>query len=579
MFIVLTILGGVALIQYGVRFLRRGMDRLFGSQLEPWLQATARRPARAMFSGLGLSLLVPSSTGLSSVAVQAVQSGYILPRQMLVILAGADVGLTLMSQLLALRVEQYAPLLLLCGVALYQYTQSPRSRGIGQVVLSFGFLFLGIGIIQTAAAAFDPRGDLIQLLELAERNSVRLAMLSAALAVLFQSSTATVGLFIGLAASNTVPLSMPTIVAGVVGANVGVAFTTLFLGWAQTGSRRMAVANLLSKFLTAAVVLPALHWVARWLERLPGMLPRHVADAHTAFNVLKALLVLSLSGVLAAIAAGLVPAPPPGQKRGFGPRYITDGPIEGGSLALGQSMREILRVSEIVRDMREDWWRAFKQNDESMVRQVAGTDDQVDLLDREIQQFLARVGAENLDAEQSAEQMRQLRFLAELEAAGDVIEKNFCELAIKKAKSGVNFTKEEWRELELFNRMIAENMVIAETTFHTRDVLLAQKLLRHKDAVNRCADELRDQHFARVTRSPGETHETTAVYLDLISNLRRINSHVTHVAYAILQNEQPPSPFRQLLEKADADSGTAERPAVGSPDGEQTTIDQFERSK
>lgn len=555
MFILLTILGGVALIQYGVRTLRKGTDRLFGSQVDPVLQNIARYPGRAVFSGLGISMLVPSSTGLSSLAVQTVQSGYVLPRQMLGILLGADVGLTVISQLLALRVEACAPLLLLAGVILFQYTTATKSRGVGQVLLSFGLLFLGIGIIQTAAATFDPRGDVVQLLEIAGHNPIRMAILAAILAVIFQSSTATVGLFIGLAGSSTLFLPTSIMVAGVIGANVGVGFTTLFLGWGHASSRRMAVANLMAKGLIAALVLLMLPWAARLLEHSPGTIARHVANAHTGFNVLKALIVLPLVSPLSKLADLLVPLPPAGQKEAFGPRYISDGPIEGSSLALGQSLREVLRVSEIVRAMCNDWWQAFKDSIEPLARQVAGRDDQVDLLDREIQKFLSRVGAENLDTDQAAEQMRQLRFLSELETVGDVIERNLCELVHKKVETAATFPKESWRELEVFESLVAENMLIAETAFNTRDPLLAQKLLRHKDAVNRCADELRDEHFGRLNRGLVESHETTAIYLESLGNLRRINSHFSHVAYAILQNDQGPSPFRQLLAKADETSG------------------------
>jgi phosphate:Na+ symporter len=555
MFVLLTILGGVALIQYGIRTLRKGTDQLFGSQIGPVLQNVARHPGRTVFTGLGISMLVPSSTGLSTLAVQTLQSGYVLPRQMLQILLGADVGLTVLSQLMALRVEACAPLFLLAGVFLYQYTSGAKSRRAGQIVLSFGLLFLGIGIIQMAAATFNPHGDMLQLLEIAQHSPIRMAIFAAMLSIAFQSSTATIGLFIGLTSSHTIPFPMPILVAGVVGANVGVAFTTLFLGLGHINSRRLAIANLMAKGLTAALVLLLLPGAAWLLEHSPGTMARHVANAHTEFNVLMLLLTLPLTGYLCKLADLLVPLPPTDQKEEFGPRYVSEGAIESGSLALGQSLREVLRVSEIVRSMYGDWWRAFETNNEPLAKQVAERDDQIDLLDREIQKFLSRVGSENLDTDQAAEQMRQLRFLSDLEAAGDIIEKNLCNLLYKKVKTATTFSKESWHELAVFGKLVAENTLIAETVFNTRNPMLAQQLLRHKDAVNRCADELRDALFGRLNRGLVESHETTAIYLDVIGNLRRINSHVSHVSYAILQNVQEPSPFRQLLAKTVEISG------------------------
>jgi phosphate:Na+ symporter len=534
----LTILGGVALILHGVRCLRKGLDRLFGDQLGPWLQGLANHPLRAFTGGLGISLLVPSSTSLSALAVQSVQSYGIPPRQMLVLALGADIGLTLTVQLLSMHVEHFGPVFVLVGVAFYQYAKSAKSRGLGQVLLSFGFLFMGIGIIQQAASAFDPSGDLAHLLQIAEKHPYGMAGLAALFAVVLQSSTATVGLVVALVGSSGLVFPMVSAVAAVVGANVGVGFTTVFMGWNHVNSRRFAVSNLLAKSLIAAMVLYSLRWTLPLLEKTPGSMMQHIANVHTAFNLAKAIIILPLVPALTWLVVKLVPQPMTRRRETFGPKYINDSAFDSASLALGQSMREILRVSDIVRGMLDDLWRGIRDKDEALVRQVVETDDQVDLLDREVQRFLGQLGAENLDADQSAEQMRQLRYLSELESVGDVIEKNLCELATKKIKLGVIFAPETRRELDAFARFICENMVIADAAFHTRDPLLAQKLLRHKEAINRRAAELRDGHFNRMNRRQIDSHEVSALYLDIVGNLRRINSHVAHVAYGILQKQE-----------------------------------------
>ena len=136
MITLLTIGGGVALILFGVSYLRRGLDRLFGNRLGSAVQTLARTRMRAFVTGLGVSVIAPSSTTISMLSVQTVQSGRLSARQGLAIMLGADIGLTLTVQLLALNIEQYAPILVLFGVALFQFTHSQRSRGIGQSVLA-----------------------------------------------------------------------------------------------------------------------------------------------------------------------------------------------------------------------------------------------------------------------------------------------------------------------------------------------------------------------------------------------------------------------------------------------------------
>ncbi len=143
---ILSIFGGVALLVFGVRYLRKGLDRLFGQRLGTWMQRLASKRGWTFIAGLAVSLVAPSSTTISLLAVQTVRAGHMTARQMLSSMLGANIGLTVMVLLIAFRLEQSAPILILLGVALFQFTQSPRSQGIGQVLLALGFIFLGIRI-------------------------------------------------------------------------------------------------------------------------------------------------------------------------------------------------------------------------------------------------------------------------------------------------------------------------------------------------------------------------------------------------------------------------------------------------
>jgi len=224
------------------------------------------------------------------------------------------------------------------------------------------------------------------------------------------------------------------------------------------------------------------------------------------------------------------------EEKPFGPRYITDEPIEGLALATGQSLRELLRLSEIVRSMLADMWRALETNDEQLARRVQERDDEVDILDQRIKKYLAHVAGREGDQDERGEIIRQLRYLTELETIGDVIDKNLAELAAKRVRYGMVFSKEGWAELDRFHRMVAENLLIAETAFATRDRQLAEKLIRHKQHLSHFERSLSDRHFDRLKAGDTQTHESSSVHLDLLTHLKRINSAVTHVAYAIVDS-------------------------------------------
>jgi len=119
---------------------------------------------------------------------------------------------------------------------------------------------------------------------------------------------------------------------------------------------------------------------------------------------------------------------------------------------------------------------------------------------------------------------------------GDIVDKNLSELVLKKIRLGAQFTREGERELDEFHRRVMENQTIADAAFTTRDKGLAQDLLRRKEDLNQFEQELRDRHFARLNAGLTQAHETSAIHLDLLTHLKRINSSLSHVAYALVDN-------------------------------------------
>ena len=150
MLILLKIAGGVALLLFGMRYLRKGLDRLFGARLGVWIRRVGARPGPAFLTGVGMSMLTPSSTTMSLLAVQTVQAGLMTARQMLAVMLGVNVGLTVLVHLVALHMENVSPALICVGFALFQYTSTNRWRGIGQILLALGFFFLAMTTIKNA---------------------------------------------------------------------------------------------------------------------------------------------------------------------------------------------------------------------------------------------------------------------------------------------------------------------------------------------------------------------------------------------------------------------------------------------
>ncbi|MHC4383432.1 MAG: Na/Pi cotransporter family protein [Planctomycetota bacterium] len=383
-FPLLTIFGGVALLVFGVRYLRKGLDRLFGQRLGIWMQQLAARRGLSFMSGVVMSVVAASSTTMSLLAVQTVKAGHMTARPMLRIVLGANIGLTIKVLLISVNLEQYAPIVILAGVALFQFTHGNRSRGIGQVLLAIGFIFLGIDVMKRAAAASVPQPgeastglwEIINF-DVLQQYPLLLAVFAAMMAMALQSSTATIGLAIGLGVADA--MSFRAAIPVVLGANVGLAVTTLVVGWRGLEPRRLALANLLLKSAVALVGLVAVQIIGKAVPEPSGPVGFGLAIAavHTGYNMVVAAVGLPLVATVTDLMDRLVPTPAPGPHKTFGPRYITDGPVGGVALALGQSLREVTHVSEIIRGMLHDVWAAMKTSNEKLAREVVERDDRV----------------------------------------------------------------------------------------------------------------------------------------------------------------------------------------------------------
>jgi phosphate:Na+ symporter len=531
--ILLSIAGGVALVLFGVRYLRKGLDRIFGPRLGQYVARMTRNRFTSFLSGIGVAIMAPSSTTMSLLAVQTVQTTQTTARQMLAMLYGANIGLTITVLLISFRLERYAPLFFLAGAVLFLGFIRSTWRGIGQVLLSLGFIFTAIGIIKQFAGAVEAEGDMAQLIEIASHYPWLLAGCAALLAVGLQSSTATIGLIIGLVAANRLS-SLSAAVAVVAGANVGITLTTLLAGWRQVESRRMALGIMASAVAVALLFLALLDPITGWIGLLPAQdAANRIAYAHTGFNLVMAVLGLPLVGVISRLATRLAPQPPSIDPRA--PRYIGHPmAMDSPSLALGQSARELGRMAEIVRGMLADEWKALKTNDEALAIEAADRDDLVDALDQHIKAYLSRLAREALEHQDAERQIQQLRYLSDLEHVGDTIDKNISMLVRKKIAGRVAFSDAGAAELDDYYERVMANMVISETAALEADAKLARQLIGRKQQIDELETELRDRHFQRLTTGEPHTEQSSAIHLDLITYLRTINSHITHIAYTIL---------------------------------------------
>lgn len=522
--------GGVALLIFGVRFLRKGLDRLLGDRIDRWLDRLSGGRLRAALFGLVLSLAVPSSTTISLLAVGQVRRRRITSSQALAILLGAGVGITLLVYLVAFNLHSGAAFPILVGVIMFQGLRRERLRGTGQVLISLGLILVGAGWLKNASATAAQWPDLRTVAIVMSHYPFLAMLLGAALTVLLQSSTATVAMTMSLNSLMAPELSLPILI----GANVGIGVTTLIIGWNDQDSRRLGWGLVAIRATIAIGVMGLSPLIAPLLSRLE-LHPAHLmAVSHTGFNVAVLLFGLLLLGPVTRLVLQAVPeteaSHDPARPVYLDPHW-GDEPL----VAFAQSKREIARMAAVVGTMLEGFWAALKSRDESRAKALNLHDDQVDHLNRAIKLFLTRDITESLSPRQEATRVAQLRFLSALETTGDIIEGDLADIAVKKISRGLDFSPEGWAELERFFRQVAENLEIATAAFVEADTTLARKLLRHEESIRDQEQRLAMRHFERLQSGQRRTIDTTDLHLELLTHLKHINHLLTGVAYGVLE--------------------------------------------
>lgn len=528
----LTIAGGVALILFGIRFLRKGLERLFGQQLYGWIEHRARHPWQAALAGLGFGTVAPSSTAQTVFALQLLRAGRLSPDSVLGFLLGANLGITFTVQLIALRIFDYYSVFLLVGVICFQWLKSDALRGIGQTLLGLGFIFLAMEVTSHAAADLTANPDFATVLGVLVHYQLLVVLFAAVLTLAMQSSTATLGL--ALAIGGTGALQLNLILPVVLGTNLGIGLTSLMAGAPTWEGRRLAAANLLLKGAAIVLILAALPQIEAWLVTTPGSLAQHAANFHTGFNLL-----VTIAGVLLAAPLGrvlqhtLTPAPVPA---GIGApaTHLDPDALQTPVFALANATRETLREADQVKGMFEGAWQALSAADAGLAAKVQQQDDRIDELNATIKAYLSRIPAESLTPADQQLQFGLLNFASQLESIADVIDKSLCSTVRDHARERVQSPPADQADLEELYRRVLRRFDTAISVLATRDRVLAKHFLREGDELKEWCIAAQKRHYAGLPADDQPALLASTRFLDTFNVLRRISGQLNTIGHTFI---------------------------------------------
>ena len=534
---IVDLAGCVALLLWGTHMVQTGIQRAFGARLRAILGRALRNPLRAFLAGLGVTALLQSSTATGLMTTGFAAAGFVDLVPALAVMLGANVGTALIVQLLSFDVTAVSPALIVLGVVLFRKGTVSPTRDVGRASIGLGLMLLALHQLVGVMTPYEDAPALRIFLGAIATTPLIAVLLAGVATWLSHSSVAVILVVVSMASKGVV--APDAAFALVLGANLGTALNPVLEGVQgdDPAARRLPVGNLLVRAAGVIVVLALLTPIGRWAVIVDPDTARVVADFHLVFNLLIAVVTVPLLRPYARLLKRLLPtkidATDPAR-----PLYLDPAARETPLVALGGAAREALRMADVLEAMLQNVSDAFASIDRKPIIEAKRLDDVLDKLNAAIKTYLTSLDPEGMNAEDHQRLAEILAFSTNMEHAGDVIDRNLLPLAQRRIKRSLAFSKEGRGDLAAMLARVQSNLRRSASLLMVDDVRLARLLAEEKAVFRDMEAAATRSHFERLRTGRIDSAETSALHIDALRDLHRINSHlIAAAAYPVLERQ------------------------------------------
>jgi phosphate:Na+ symporter len=541
------LLGGLGLFLWGMKLMSTGLQNSAGHRMRGMLGRMTHNRFVAAGVGALVTTIIQSSSATSVMMVGFVNSRLMDFHRTIGIILGAMIGTTFTAQIIAFRITDYALLIIAAGFFIYAFSGRPRIKHLGETVLGFGILFFGMHIMSEAMYPLRTYAPFLDILVNME-NPLLGILTGVVFTALIQSSSAFIGIMIVLASQGL--LSLEASIPLLLGSNLGTAVTAILAGLG--GGREGLKVGIAMSMVKLIGILVMVWWIpsfAGLVETIspkagPGMisdtqavaavLPRQIANAHTLFSFLLALLFLPFTNGLARLVDALVPADRIADERKPKTMYLDKRFIVTPSLGLNLAKQEALRVGNLVREMGYEIILPFTEKSGHTLASIGQKEETVDFLALEIQHYLTALTRENVGQKRVDEAFQIMYVVNEFENMADIISKILVRRAGTWLDSEADFSAQGKQELQEFHQHVMNQMNRSMEVFKDLNLERAREMKTKYKKYRLLAMEFEMQHYRRLQDPGSGSQESSETHLELISMLRNIAGHATNVARIFL---------------------------------------------
>lgn len=534
---VFLLLGGIGLFLFGISYMGKGLEQAAGDNLRVWLEKLTTSPLKAVLVGALATAAIQSSGATMVMAVGFVNAEMMTLSQALYIMLGASIGTTITAQIIALDIDPWAPLILFLGIVLTQFIKNRTAKKAGAIVLGFGILFVGINLMGDAVKAMELGGLVGNFLHNVH-NPVLSLLFGALFTLVIQSSSAAVGILQVIVASTLgATMGLEEVVYMIMGMNVG-AVAPLVIS-SLSGNRltkRAAAAQTTVKLLSAItfsilmLLIPAIVNLVKGLS--PNDVSRQVANFHTIYNSVSAVLMFPLIKPVAKMAEKIMPDAPGDELFSRKLLYVTNDLSKSPAIMITQAHAEMMRFADVCRTNLHTALESFFERSEDKAELVIEREKTINYLNHEINSYLVSLYSKGLPENDVSRISTMLSVTSDLERIGDLAE-NIAEYTQASASNRAKFSDDALRDLGEMAEKVEYMVDLSMKAYDQEDRGLLAEVREVEDSVDDMQEEKTENHIERLKANICDPRGGV-IYTDMVSDLERIADHAMNIAEGML---------------------------------------------
>jgi phosphate:Na+ symporter len=528
------LVGGLGLFLYGMKIMGDGLQNVAGDRLRAIFRKITSNPIKGVLTGIVVTSIIQSSSATTVMVVGFVNAGLMSLYQAAGVIMGANVGTTVTGQLVALNLTAMAPIFIAIGSAIVLFAEGENTKEVGNIILGLGILFIGMNFMQDSMAPLAKSQFFKDLTIMVSNNILLGVLVGLCMTAVVQSSSATIGILIALATTGALPLkaALPILF----GDNIGTCATALIssIGTSKTAQKTAIFHlsfNIIGTILFSCILVPLTPFVDIVTNLTPGNVPRQIANAHTLFNLINVIIQVPFVKYIVNFVNKVVPGKDEHEEIQT-TKYIDNRFLETPVIAVGQTVKELIRMANKAKENLQISVEGFSKNDKNLVNKVYKNENLINILEKDITNYLVKLSNTELSKDQIDLVTSMFHVVKDVERIGDHAE-NIADLTCDVINKNVKFSQEAIEQLNELYVLVIDALDKSIESFRHNDSQIAQEVMYIEEKIDNLREKLRESNIKRLSKGVCSANNS-AIFLDIISNFERIGDHATNVAEVVL---------------------------------------------